>query len=103
MALDYSLKSLQERCIEILKRDLSYLMQESASKKLSAASARDLVAYLKLLDDLKSLEDDELSGLTDETLEALASGNSNPEGGPSRTPEEAKSKPSILVRKLPVP
>lgn len=77
MALDFSLGEQLEKCVEILRRDLSYLMAEASRGKLSAPSARDLVAYIKLLGDLKDMEKDDLNKLSDEALEALAGGDTN--------------------------
>ena len=87
MALDFSLQSQLEKCAEILRRDLSYLMTEASKGKLSAPSARDLVAYIKLLNDLKDLEKDDLNKLSDEALEALANGSDNKASSPIRTGE----------------
>lgn len=85
MALDFSLSEQLEKCVEILRRDLSYLMSEASKGKLSAASARDLVAYIKLLGDLKDMEKDDLNKLSDEALEALANGNTHKASGPAGT------------------
>ena len=56
---------------EILNREIRSLMQESSGGKLSAASARDLVSYLKLLSELRDTQAKELGNLTDEELAAL--------------------------------
>lgn len=72
MAIDFTLESLLEKCVEALRRDISYLLAESSKGRLSAPSARDLVSYIKLLTELKDLEHSELSKLTDEQLEKLA-------------------------------
>lgn len=47
-------------------------MIESSRGKLSAPSARDLVAYLKLLNELKTEQADNLSNMTDDELRKLA-------------------------------
>lgn len=43
------LSKLQEQAMEALRRDVKAILMESAAKKLSPASARDLVSYIKLL------------------------------------------------------
>lgn len=55
---------------EILKREIRHLLRESAGNKLSPGSARDLVAYVKLLSELKEGAQKELENLTDEELQA---------------------------------
>jgi hypothetical protein len=72
MPRDFTLESQLEKAIEALRRDLSYIMQEASKGKLSAPTARDLVAYIKLLTELKLGEDEVLSKLTPEQLKALA-------------------------------
>ncbi len=64
---------------EILHREIRHLMRESADKKLSPASARDLVAYVKLLSEVKSEQQEALKDLTDEELLEIAK-NSNKRG-----------------------
>jgi len=64
--------SLLDKCAAILQREVSNLMMESSGKKLSAASARDLVAYIKLLSELKADQAAELANMSDEQLQALA-------------------------------
>lgn len=56
---------------EILRREISNLMIESSGKKLSSASAKDLVNYLKLLSEIKLEQEKFLGSLTDEELEKL--------------------------------
>lgn len=43
------LVKLQDQAMEALRRDVKAILMESAAKKLSPASARDLVSYIKLL------------------------------------------------------
>lgn len=74
--LKFDVEELLSKGGEILRREISNLMVESTSKKLSPASARDLVAYVKLLSELKEVEKAELSNLTDEELQALTSDQS---------------------------
>jgi hypothetical protein len=55
----------------VLSREIHNLLLESAVGKLEAGSARDLVAYLKLLHELKKEQENKLANLTDEELERL--------------------------------
>lgn len=71
MALDFTLESQLEKATEILRREITNLMIESSSKKLSPASAKDLVAYIKLLSELKAEQSETLEGLSDEQLKAI--------------------------------
>lgn len=57
-----------ERAHLILQRELKHLARASAAGKLSAPEARDLCAYIKLLQELKKNSEDDLAGLTDEEL-----------------------------------
>lgn len=57
---------------EILKREITNLMMESSGKKLSPASARDLVGYINLLHDLEERAKKKLADMSDEELKALA-------------------------------
>lgn len=52
----------------ILQRELKNLLMASAQGKLLPAHSRDLVAYLRLLSDLKKEQLDELANATDEQL-----------------------------------
>jgi hypothetical protein len=61
-----------ERCLEALRRDVNHLMTESAGKKLSPSSARDLATYTKLLHELTKKQKSELDDLGVEELEKLA-------------------------------
>jgi hypothetical protein len=55
----------------VLSREIQNLLLESAAGKLNAGSARDLVAYLKLLHELQREQENKLANLTDEELERL--------------------------------
>ena len=58
-----------------LQRDINSIVVEGTKKKLSAASARDLVAYIKLLSDLTKLLKDkgkELAKASEDELKILA-------------------------------
>ncbi len=68
--LDYD--ALLANCGEILRREIRSLMSESQKGKLSAPSARDLIAYLGLLEELRAAELKRLGELSDEELAKLA-------------------------------
>lgn len=55
----------------ILRREIQNLLMESSRGKLAPASARDLVAYVKLLSEIKSDTQEELANMTDEELSKL--------------------------------
>lgn len=58
-----------------LHRDINSIVVEGASKKLSKASAGDLVAYVKLLTELTKLskgKEKELAKVSEEDLRSLA-------------------------------
>ena len=68
---DFDIDALLAKSGEILRREIHNLMSESSGKKLSPASARDLVAYVKLLSDIKIERDKVLSDMSDEELQKL--------------------------------
>lgn len=57
-----------ERVQLILQREVKNLLMASASGKLLPAHSRDLVAYVKLLTELKAAQAGELAEKTDEEL-----------------------------------
>lgn len=62
---------LMEQLMEALRRDAKTILMESAARKLSPASARDLVAYLKFLVDEQERQasvDSEANKMSDEEL-----------------------------------
>lgn len=65
---------LRVKCVEILRREVTNLMMESAKGKLSTHSSSSLTSYIKLLQELKDIEDAELKVLSDEHLRKLAEG-----------------------------
>lgn len=65
---DLDVLDLLAKSKEILRREISNLMIESSSKKLSPNSSRDLVSYLRLLNELKADDEAKLSEMTDEEL-----------------------------------
>lgn len=92
MALDFTLESQLEKAIEALRRDLSYIMAEASKGKLSAPAARDLVAYIKLLSELKMEESQSLQSLSDDALEALAKDESHETTPPTSVIVRQKAK-----------
>jgi len=74
---DFSLASttldeLVDKAQEILRREITNLMVESTGKKLSPTSSQSLVAYIKLLGELKEKEEDLLQRLGDNHLKRIA-------------------------------
>lgn len=74
---DFSLASttldeLVDKSQEILRREITNLMIESSGRKLSPTSSSSLVAYIKLLGELKKEETETLRNLGDEHLKKLA-------------------------------
>lgn len=68
---DFDVQALLDNAGLILQREIRNLSMESTRGKLSAPSSRDLVAYLRLLNELKAEEQDKLANMTDEQLQAL--------------------------------
>ena len=56
----------------ILSREIKNLLMASASGKLLPAHSRDLVAYIRLLSELKEKQEADASEMTDEELLAAA-------------------------------
>lgn len=57
---------------EVLRREITNLLIESSSKKLGPGSARDLVAYVRLLSELKVEQEKALADMTDEELALIS-------------------------------
>lgn len=76
---EFTLESLLVKATKVLRSDLQAITVESQRGKLGPASARDLVAYVRLLNELKEDQDEDLSKLTDDQLKALVDGNTKPE------------------------
>jgi hypothetical protein len=66
---DTNLDDLSSQAIEVMRREIDYLLQISASKKLEVSESRDLVAYLRLLKEISHQDDQALAKLSDEELE----------------------------------
>lgn len=70
---NFDVDELLAKSGEILRREVLNLMGKSSSGKLSPADARDLVAYIRLLHEIKAEQSAVLSELSDEELEKLTS------------------------------
>ncbi len=68
----FDVTELLDKGGEILRREIVNLMVESSGKKLSPTSARDLVAYVRLLSELKNEQIKVLAEMTDEELTSLS-------------------------------
>ncbi len=60
-----------KKTLEILQREVTWLLRQSSIGKLDSASARDLVNYVKLLSELQRNEKDWLKDLSTEDLAEL--------------------------------
>lgn len=69
-----TIDELRVKCLEIMRREVTNLMIESSKGKLSTGSSNSLTSYVKLLEELKDLEEEELKRLSDEHLKKLAGG-----------------------------
>ena len=65
------LDAIEEKLKEALRRDTNHIINESASKKLSPSSARDLVAYLKLAAEIREAEEKAAKALPKLSTEEL--------------------------------
>lgn len=71
----FDVENLLDKGGEILRREISNLLSESSRGKLNAASARDLVAYVKLLSELKQQQALAAENMTDEEIKEKLNGN----------------------------
>lgn len=62
------ISTLLTKTIEILRREVTHLLVDSARGKLEKSSSTDLVNYIKLLTELHASEKDLLDDLSDEEL-----------------------------------
>lgn len=63
---------LLDKCGEVLRREVqNLLMMTSTGKKLDSAASKDLVSYVKLLQEMQSEQKDALRELDTEELEKL--------------------------------
>lgn len=68
----FDVEELLNKGGELLRREIANLLGESSRGKLSAASARDLVAYIRLLSELKEAQAAELADLPDAELRRVS-------------------------------
>jgi hypothetical protein len=68
---DFDVEKLLANSGAILAREIKNLMMASSRGKLEASDARDLVAYIKLLSELKEAQKAEMADMTEEQLAAL--------------------------------
>lgn len=69
------LNKLLKKASDAVKKDINHIYTEVSTRKLSDKSARDLVAYVKLLNDLSKAQKEskeELASVPDEELKKLA-------------------------------
>jgi hypothetical protein len=69
------LNKLLKKASDAVKRDLNHIFTEVSTRKLSATSSRDLVAYVKLLSDISKAQKEqkeELAAASDDELKKLA-------------------------------
>lgn len=69
------LSKLLKKASDAVKRDINHIYLEVSNRKLSDKSARDLVAYVKLLSDLAKTQKEkkeELASVPDDELQKLA-------------------------------
>lgn len=70
--VDFDIERMLAQGGEILRREIRNLMSASAKGKLDAAGARDLVAYLKLLSELKAQQQAEFADMDEEELKKFS-------------------------------
>jgi hypothetical protein len=68
---EFDIEALLAKSGEILRREITNIMSQSSAGKLDAASSRDLVAYIKLLSELKAEKQAELANMSDDDLAAV--------------------------------
>lgn len=70
--VDFDVEKLLAQGGAILSREIRNLMRSSSSGKLEPAEARDLVAYLKLLSEIKISQAKAYEDMSDEDLAKIA-------------------------------
>lgn len=69
------LSKLLKKASDAVKKDINHIYLEVSTRKLSDKSARDLVAYVKLLSDLSKVQKEkkeELASVSEDDLKKLA-------------------------------
>lgn len=69
--IDVDIAELAKKARNVLHREIRSLMIESSAGKLSDKSARDLAAYIRLLEEMEKNEKEAASELDDETLKKM--------------------------------
>lgn len=72
LAADFDIDKLLDKGLLILQRDMQNIMAQGVHSKLDGAASRDLVSYIKLLNELKAEKAKDLANMTDEQLAAVA-------------------------------
>jgi hypothetical protein len=67
-----NLERLHRQLLNVLSRETTALLHLSYYEKLDKDAAAALCNYLKLMKELSKMEEDKLSGLSDEELEKIA-------------------------------
>lgn len=83
--IDLDIAAQRDKLLEAFRRDVTNICSEAAMGKLGAASARDLIAYIKLAADLQREQDAYLAKLPLEELEKMKNANAAPIGGGQST------------------
>lgn len=93
---DATYDDLLTKAKEIMHREVRHLAQESAKGKLSNASSNNLVAYIKVLQELSEREEEMLKEMTEEQLLAVvkAANESKSEGRRAGLAEKAEEEGS---------
>lgn len=77
--MNMDLRELLNKASEAVRRDLNHIFLEASQGKLSPASARDLVAYTKLLSDVLEESEEGVIDASEEELKRIANEtNPNP-------------------------
>lgn len=71
------INTVHKKLLNVLSRDINFLLESSYHGPLTPTEASSLVDYLKLVKTLKEIDKDNNENLTNEQLEAIAN-NSKP-------------------------
>lgn len=71
LEMEFDVVAELDRVQQILRREIKNLLIASASGKLLPAHSRDLVAYVRLLSDLKKEQEADLANSTDDELKVF--------------------------------
>ena len=73
------LDKVHKRLLNVLARETNHLLAASHKEKLDKEGSQALTGYLKLIRELKSLEEDEAKHLSDEELAKIAAIKEEPD------------------------